>query len=272
MKAPFSFWKSGTPPPLDLTTLDLSFYVKAGTSLYSYTTPANGGAGVVIWQGTPSAGISGTIDAASASLNAADVNGAKLLDGKLTLNFSAANAGTKQLQLAIGDAGARAGGIGSDTPIADHLAAGIMNATDGSSWALVWLNTISGNAGDSFDQNVLGAGLNGSILIGGASNDKAEAEMGFNHLVATPVSTGAWVFIGQRYSASVQEIRVNNGAWVTHSCGAASGHAMFIGINSGGSADMFLANAAASTTRYSDATFDNIYGGLQALYPGAALP
>ncbi len=259
-------------PPFDLLTLDTSFRVMAGSSLSGFPNPANGGSGVVLWQGTPSAGISGTIDAASVSYNAGMVNGAKLLDGKLTLNFSAAVGGTKQLQLAIGDAGARAGGTGADTPIADHIAAGIMTATDGSSWALVWLNTISGNSGDSFDQNVLGAGLNGSILVGGASNDQAEAEQGFNHLISTPVATGAWTLLQRRQSGGVLEVRVNQGAWATRSCSSASGHAMFIGINSGGSADMFLGDAGASPTRYSDATFDDIYDGLKAVYPGASLP
>ncbi len=33
-----------------------------------------------------------------------------------------------------------------------------------------------------------------------------------------------------------------------------------------------MASAGASTTRYNDATFDDIYDGLKALYPGAALP
>ncbi len=275
MKIPFSFIKPSGPPPFDLASLDLSLYLKAGSSLYSYTTPANGGAGVVIWQGTPSAGISGTIDATSASLNAADVDGTKTLDGKLTLNFSAANLGTRQLALSIGDAAVRAGGVGTETQITDHIASGILTATDGSEFALIWLNTISGNSGDDFDQGVIGASLYGNLMVGGAGNDKGEIGMGFGAIVQTPLlgtPTGAWFLLQGRYGGSVKEVRVNKGAWATAACGAASGHIMKIGSNVSSSADMFMASAGASTTRYNDATFDDIYDGLKALYPGAALP
>ena len=47
----------------DLTTLDTSIRFATNGSLVAYPTPANGGNGSILWQGTPSAGDSDLYDA-----------------------------------------------------------------------------------------------------------------------------------------------------------------------------------------------------------------
>ncbi len=264
------------PPPFDLATLNLSFRVQCGFGMHSFPSPAGAGAGAFLWQGSPSAGASGGNDAYLAGGPHADyLTGSPLLNGNPTLNFSTA-AGTRQLNVSPADADARAGLGPIETAYPDCFAAGLFSSPagvdTGSMWALVNIAAIAGGSGDSFDSSIFSARLAAQILAGGAGNDKIEFGRGFNHLTQVAAIVGSWVLIQVRFGGGQQYVRLNGGAWSSLAAGSQAGQILSVGISVAGSANFFGADFAASPDFFSDATFDNVYAGIQALYPGAGLP
>lgn len=253
-------------PGAYINSLTLSFRVKAGDCL-AYSAPANGGAGSVVWVGTPSAGNSGNVDAWVGVSHPGFLGGlAPTLDGKQTVNFTTEGVA---FFAAPANANARAGTAGgSETPYADQIAANLLGATTGTIWALVYVVSIV----DGDRARVIGAGTQGNIGIGGGVlTHSAEWRLGGSFNNDLTLATGVWSVLQLRYDSGAGELkgRINKGAWTTWACGAPTSGQTF---TLGPIPPVYGADYGASAQWLDDATMDLLYDDLKALWPSAGLP
>lgn len=167
---------------------------------------------------------------------------------------------------------------GTNDTFAGTNASTFFTSTAGSAWALVFVDAINTNAADS------GAGNNdaiwadtGSIVGMHLKSTTPRAQSYFDdsaaavHTASDAISTGAWVFIQQRWGASNVEIRINGGAWVVVSAGTGTLHASWgtIRVGRNFASDFFdgkMAELAFTNTRLSDATFDGVLASTRTRY------
>ena len=256
----------------DLTTLDTSARFATNGSLKSFPAPANGGNGSVYWIGTPSAGTSNAHAAWIATTLPVRVTG-PALNGFPTLNLLASTAGGRDMRVGPETADGSSGGLlALPATYTDHLAAGLLAAGTGSLWALINPNTAAGGGGAGFDDGVWGPHDVSCIQLGTGKAEVVKAV--FAGFFVGTIPLNAWSLLQLRYSGGSISGRINGGAWTALATAAFAGTYFGIGQadTSGVSMDAYGADFGASPTFYDDPTFDKIYSGIKALYPGAALP
>ncbi len=220
----------------------------------------------LVWTGTASAGTSGdgreTFD--TGDVVAHITNGPALGAGQPTLFLN------KPINNPVA--------IYTDATHATPLdGASVISTTDASGWMLCNVQALSGGTGTFADPAIMGLYQPRlSLLVGGTTNDKAEIEAAFSTIAQAPLTLGVWALFGWRFNqVSGIEVRVNQGSWAQHAQGALSlfGDAYVLGANGQAqSMNGYYAHMGAAQTKFSDATFDNIYSAIKATYPGAALP
>jgi hypothetical protein len=244
-----------TAPPFSLAGLDTSFRLAAGSSFVH-----DNGAGHTIWTGTASAGTSGIHDGDHSTADSF-VNG-PILDGAQTASTDGVVAG-RRLEAVLSSNHA--------TPI---LSSDIVTPTTGSMWALVNLTAFQGGTFDG----MMGTVGSFDIMFGASSqlgpNGWYLHVGGLNWACTVPATAGVWVLVQGRYGSGVREIRTNLNTWfATATVGpAALGGQWSFGGSTSGTMNGKWADSGASKTRYDDATFNNIYAKIKALYPSAGLP
>ena len=150
---------------------------------------------------------------------------------------------------------------------------GFLSASAWSFWALVNLTSISGGSGSATDADIIGdgSGARANMLVGGAGNDKAEAQSNFSQIAQANVSTGVWTLIQARFSSTTLGVRVNGGSWSTVSSGGnifIDNTQTFVMGVTGESASFVgdVADVGVSDTTLSDGDYDNVRSYINATY------
>ncbi len=282
-------------PAFDLTTLSTSLRFAAGSSLRTYAAPAGpANLGSMIWQGTPSAGISGNYDAWGYVGAGTDLPvPGPTIDGKATARFFGTST-TDSLGFATGTSAARSGTSGAnENLITAGITEGWYSSTSGSGWVLMQISANPSN--DTRTGVVQGPGSGGPSLeidyVTSAGIVIANLQFGnsgpdFYAKIAAPggpvtPTLNAWFVVFFKWEpnsgSTLLSIKVNDvGAWTTAgpsgsatmpNFGLQMGHDQYV------SGKCSIGDLAYLPTVPSDATWDSsIYPGLKALYPGASLP
>jgi len=262
------------PPPFDVSTLDLTIRLKAGSAyVKEYVSPANGGNGYWAWFGSPSAGISGTIDCCRRTHTGGENFFGDVLDGKQTVRIIDTQGGG--LGALVSTADVRSGANTALPAAISDIGTSSIEGTSGTMWALFKLVSYPG--GTTMRQIV---GQYATISVYGTGTLRSGNYATGAYAESAALSTGVWVVVFLRWAGTgggaTKEMRINKGGWISQSVGPTgtmnTNGPFDVGLSAWSGADAHVADVGVSLTAYATGTCDDIYDGLKALYPSAGLP